>query len=172
MLFRSGLTTPGQTGLSHITFCYDVEAKLTVIKQVVNDNGGTAAANAWTMNVAGPTPLTFPGAASPGTTNTVDPGSYTITESGGPSGYTLTYSGDCDSSGNVTVPAFHERICTLTNNDQPAHLIVRKVVVNDHGGTKTAGDFSFSVNGGGAQAFEADGQNNLTVNAGTYSVTE
>jgi len=32
--------------------------------------------------------------------------------------------------------------------------------------------FTFSVNGGTAVSFEADGQNDLTVNAGTYSVTE
>jgi hypothetical protein len=59
---------------------------LTVIKHVVNDDGGTAAAGAWTMNVAGPTPLSFAGAESPGTTNEVAAGAYTITESGGPSG--------------------------------------------------------------------------------------
>src|SRR5206468_3306656 len=32
--------------------------------------------------------------------------------------------------------------------------------------------FAFQVNGDTAQAFENDGQNDLTVNAGTYSVTE
>ena len=39
-------------------------------------------------------------------------------------------------------------------------------------GRATAVDFAFQVNGGQAQAFEADGQNDLTVDAGTYSVTE
>ena len=53
------------------------------------------------------------------------------------------------------------KTCTITNNDQPATLIVKKVVVNDNGGTKVASDFSFQVNGGAAQAFEADGQNDL-----------
>ncbi len=51
-------------------------------------------------------------------------------------------------------------------------LTVRKVVVNDNGGTADADDFSFSVNSGSAQVFEADGENNLTVEAGTYSVVE
>ena len=54
----------------------------------------------------------------------------------------------------------------LTPDDQAATLIVKKVVVNDNGGAKTAADFTFSVNGGTAAAFEADGQNDLTVNAG------
>ena len=49
---------------------------------------------------------------------------------------------------------------------------MKKVVVNDNGGTKKAQDFSFQVNGGQAQAFEADGQNDLVVSAGTYNVLE
>jgi len=178
----TGLTTPGTNAISHIAFCYDVGAppptgSLTVIKHVVNDDGGSAVAADWTMNVGGPTPLSFLGAESPGTTNTVNAGSYTVTESGGPSGYSLTYSGDCDANGNVTVGAGESKSCTLTNDDQPAPpqpatLIVKKVVINDNGGTKQAPDFSFSVNGGAAQAFETDGQNDLVVNAGTYNVTE
>jgi uncharacterized repeat protein (TIGR01451 family) len=168
-------------GLSHISFCYDAdedeEGTLTVIKHVVNDDGGSATAANWTINVSGPTSLSFPGAESPGTTNTVDAGSYTVTESGGPSGYSLTYSGDCDANGNVTVGENESKTCTLTNNDQPAppqpaNLIVKKVVINDNGGTKQAQDFSFSVNGGAAQAFDPDGQNDLVVNAGSYDVTE
>lgn len=54
----------------------------------------------------------------------------------------------------------------------PATLIVKKVVVNDDAGTKTPSDFSFQVNGGPAQAFEADGQSDLAVDAGIYTVTE
>ena len=150
----------------------DVPGSLTIIKHVVNDSGGTAVGASWTMTVTGPTPLSFPGAEAPGLTSTVNPGTYVISESGGPSGYALSYSGDCDSNGTVIVTPFHNSTCTLTNDDLPATLIVRKVVVNDDGGTRVASDFSFSVNGGAAQPFEADAQNNLTVNAGTYSVTE
>ena len=62
--------------------------------------------------------------------------------------------------------------CTIVNDDRAAALIVRKVVVNDNGGTKQAQDFSFQVNGVAAQPFQADGQNDLVVAAGTYSVTE
>ena len=51
-------------------------------------------------------------------------------------------------------------------------------MINDNGGTKIATDFSFKVNGGSATAFQQDGgdtlkgKNTLTVNAGTYNVTE
>lgn len=54
-------------------------------------------------------------------------------------------------------------------------LIVTKVVTNDDGGAGEAADFSFSATGPSAiatTAFEADGSNSFTVNAGTYTVTE
>jgi RHS repeat-associated protein len=94
-------------------------ATLTVLKHVVNDNGGSAVPSNWTMNVAGPTPLNFAGADSPGTTNTVQPGTYAITESG-PAGYSLSYSGDCAPAGQVMIAAGETKTCTLTNNDQAA----------------------------------------------------
>jgi len=116
----------------------------------------------------------------------VSPGSYSVTETV-PSGWgntalTCTASGTgssatpnlashsvaitIGSSGGATID------CIYTNTLQQGTLIVKKVVVNDNGGTKTASDFSFSVNSGSAVAFEADGQNNLTVDAGQYTVTE
>jgi hypothetical protein len=61
-------------------------------------------------------------------------------------------------------------------------LIVRKVVTNDNGGTRTAEDFSFKVNDGSATTFDETedpddndpltGENILRVDAGTYEVTE
>ena len=93
---------------------------LTVIKRVVNDDNGNASSDDWTMNVAGPSASSFPGATDPGTTKTVDPGSYTVTESDGPSGYSLTYSGDCDANGGVSVAAGQSKTCILTNDDNEA----------------------------------------------------
>jgi hypothetical protein len=72
-------------------------------------------------------------------------------------------------SGTRTAKAF----ATFTvQKPQPATLTVRKVMVNENGGTKEPTDFSFSVNGGAAMAFEADGSNVLSLPAGTYTVTE
>jgi uncharacterized repeat protein (TIGR01451 family) len=150
----------------------DKAPTLTVIKNVVNDNGGTAAASAFTMTINGVSAQggnSFAGAASPGVTKTLTSvGAYGVTE-GSVAGYTQT-SASADCSGTIAVG--ESKTCTITNDDQPATLIVKKVVVNDNGGTKQPQDFSFQVNGGQAQAFEADGQNDVTVNAGTYSVTE
>ena len=58
---------------------------------------------------------------------------------------------------------------TAATDPTTGTLIVKKIV---SGGPATASQFSFSVNGGPATPFEADGQNDLTVAAGTYTVTE
>src|SRR5262249_30516359 len=134
-----------------------------------NTNGGTASAGDWTMNVAGPTPLSFPGAESPGTKNTVKPGDYTVTESGGPSNYTLSYSGDCNSSGQVTVPALHDRTCTLTNTAKPGNIVVKKVT--NPGGDQQAFTFSPSY-GSSFQLKDGQQSDSGPLKAGTYSVAE
>jgi len=56
--------------------------------------------------------------------------------------------------------------------EEKTKLVVKKIVVNDDGGTATPDDFSFQVNGGPAQSFESDGRNALEVDPGTYTVTE
>ena len=50
-------------------------------------------------------------------------------------------------------------------------LIVKKTIVGGGEGD-TADDFSFSVNAGVAVSFEADGQNDISQDVGSYSVTE
>lgn len=142
----------------------DIQPKLTVTKVVVNDNGGT--------NVVADFPL-FVGATSvtSGVQNGFNAGTYTVSETN-QSGYSAVISGDCAGNGSITLSIGDVKSCTITNNDQAGTLIVKKVVVNDNGGTKDVDDFSFSVNGATASAFEADGQNNLSVNAGIYNVTE
>ena len=72
-------------------------------------------------------------------------------------------------------------VCTFTNEPIAGTLIVKKVVVNDNGGTKKATDFSFNVTGpspSSGVAFIQDGadtlkgKNTLPVSAGTYNVVE
>jgi hypothetical protein len=104
----------------------DVAPRLTVIKHVVNDNGGGAVAGAWTMNVTAtnPSSASFAGAESPGTTITLSAGAFSVAESGGPaSGYTQTGAVGC--SGTAVVGGTYT--CTITNDDIPARLTVNKV---------------------------------------------
>ena len=151
------------------------QGTLTVIKHVVTDNGGTATADQWSIHVkSGANEVSgSPQAGSEsGTSYTLTGGSYTVSETGGPSGYTFTgFSGDCDSSGNVTVVAGQNKTCTLTNDDQTAHLKLVKVVVNDNGGSATEAAWTLSASGptplsGPGPVVESD------VNAGTYNLSE
>jgi hypothetical protein len=87
---------------------------LRVIKHVVNDDSGTSTASDFTITVTGnsPTPSTFPGAESPGTTVTIVAGSYSVTETG-PAGYVAFFSADCTG----TIASGQTKTCTITNND-------------------------------------------------------
>jgi hypothetical protein len=98
-----------------------------------------------------------------------------VVETGTPiTGYDTSYSG-CS---NISLANGATATCTITNNDQAATLIVKKVVVNDNGGSRHATDFSFEVNGGASTAFLQDGadvdagKNTVSVNAGSFSVVE
>jgi uncharacterized repeat protein (TIGR01451 family) len=66
--------------------------------------------------------------------------------------------------------------CTFTNTfvqpDESGTLIIEKIIVDDNGGDSDFEDFSFQVNGGSATAFETDGDNEVIVDVGNYSVTE
>ncbi|HAI63239.1 TPA: hypothetical protein DCL89_03335 [candidate division WWE3 bacterium] len=144
-------------------------ATLTVIKHVVNDNNGSLSSSDFTINVTGTdvSLSTFSGAESPGTTVTMKPGSYSVAENS-VTGYAPSYSSDCSG----TLVSGDNKTCTITNDDQAGTLIVKKVVVNNNGGLLEADDFTFKVGDGAPVSFEADGQNDLTVNAGTYTITE
>jgi hypothetical protein len=99
----------------------DQAATLTVIKHVVNDSGGSALASAFTMSVTNSAnPASFPGAESPGTDVNVNPGTYSVGETG-PSGYTASYSADC--SGSIALG--ESKTCTVTNNDDLAGTLMK-----------------------------------------------
>ena len=62
---------------------------LTLVKTVTNDNGGTALPTDWTLTAAGPDADLRRRPAPPAVTNAaVNAGTYTLSESGGPAGYT------------------------------------------------------------------------------------
>jgi Ca2+-binding RTX toxin-like protein len=118
------LTNGSGVSSSVSTVTVSCEATLTVIKHVVNDDGGTALAGDFTMNVSGPTPQSFAGAESPGTTRTVLAGTYTVTETGF-TGYVATFSGDCDATGHTTLAPGQSKTCTVTNDDpEPPAVVV------------------------------------------------
>lgn len=155
------LTVTAQGGTC--TFTNDAQpGTLTVIKEVINDNGGTADASDFTIHVSNGTPGTFSGDAN-GTAVTVAAGdAYSVTED--PAfGYTTSFSADCSG----TMPEGGSKTCTVTNNDIQPKLTVTKVVVNDNGGTAVISDFPLFV---GATGVTSGVQNGF--NAATYVVSE
>ena len=98
-------------------------ATLKVIKRVVNDNGGTKTPADFILHVkSGMSDVSGSPAAgsASGMTYTLLPGTYSVNEDAVPSGYTQTgISGDCASSGAVTLASGDSKTCTITNDDAP-----------------------------------------------------
>src|SRR5439155_149102 len=119
---------------------------------------------------ANDTPDDFAGAEDPGTTVTLDAGSYSVSE-GAVAGYTESASADCSG----TIANGETKTCTVTNDDQAATLIVIKHVVNDNGGTALASDFTLNVSASNPSPGSfpgAEGGTNVALDAGSYSVGE
>lgn len=97
-------------------------ATLHVIKNVINNDGRTAVASDFSISVlsSGVDVAGSPhnGEASPGTAYSLQPGTYVIKENAFPH-YTVSYGGDSDSSGNITLGAFENKTVIVTNNDIP-----------------------------------------------------
>ncbi|PIZ85825.1 hypothetical protein COX94_02015 [Candidatus Nomurabacteria bacterium CG_4_10_14_0_2_um_filter_33_9] len=88
-------------------------ATLHVIKTVINNNGGTAIASDFTIDVSGTnvSPSSFSGSAA-GVDVTLDAGSYAVTETSLP-GYLQSGSSGCSG----TIAAGETKTCTMTNDD-------------------------------------------------------
>jgi hypothetical protein len=57
--------------------------------------------------------------------------------------------GGTQNGSNITVGIGGEATCTITNNDIAPKLHLRKVVINDNGGTATVANFTLTANGAG-----------------------
>ena len=121
-------------------------------KVVVNDNGGTAVAADFTLTADGAGANDVSGTAPVDSAATLDAGTFALSEAG-PAGYAAS-SGSCVggnlSGANLTLGLGDEATCTITNNDIPPKLHLRKVVVNDNGGTATSGQFTLTADGAGS----------------------
>lgn len=144
---------PGQTKTCSITN-NDIPPQLTVIKHVINDNGGTATASSFTMNVTGTnvSSSSFGGAENPGTTVTLDAGNFSVGE-GAHTGYAATPSSDC--SGTIAIG--EHKTCTITNDDVAPLLTLVKHVTNDNGGTAQPTDWTLSATPGSGSTLSGSG---------------
>lgn len=113
-------------------------ATLHVINHVINDNGRTAVAANFNLHVktsgSDVVGSPDPGVESPGSTYTLPVGTYAISEDAF-TGYTVSYSGDSDSSGNITLASGDIKTVTITNDDTP--LVVTPAVTGGNVVTTT-----------------------------------
>jgi Tfp pilus assembly protein PilV len=136
----------------------NLDAGLTVNKTVINHGGSKVAADFAPYQV-GTTTIAV------GVANTFPPGSYAITETNDPT-YAVTFSGDCDSSGNITLVSSSTNSCMITNEEKPSKLTVTKSVVN-HGLSKTVSDFTLLVDSNPVVSGALN-----TFNSGVHTVSE
>lgn len=155
---------------------------LTLVKQVENDQGGTATARAWTLSATGPTTVTGRTGDYQVTNVEVAPGAYTLSETGGPGGYAggAWSCTDGTLTGNtLTLGLTDVATCTIVNRDQPGLLTLRKQVEGGRvGTTRTPADWTLTatpVGITGQPTVSGNGANGVTgtaVSAGRYTLSE
>ncbi|PYE54735.1 MSCRAMM family protein [Deinococcus yavapaiensis] len=150
--------------------------KLTVVKVVNNDFGGTKGVSDFTLKVNSTN-------VTSGVTNTYPVGNYTVSEATPlPYGYTQdsivcvnNLTNATTNGGAVNLAAGDDKTCTITNSDSPATIVIVKYA------TPANGSFAFTTTGSGytagftlTGATTGDTNKNVTTNlgAGTYKATE
>jgi len=98
------------------------EATLTLVKVVVNDDLGSAVAGDWDLTADGPTDVTGVANTLSVTSQTVTPGSYNLSETGGPSGYVASdwvcVGADSQTDADTVEIGLGDNVtCTITNDD-------------------------------------------------------
>ena len=100
----------------------DLPATITLVKTVVNDNGGTAAAEDWTLSATGPETISGATGSPEVTEAEVSVGPYTLSETG-PAGY-----------------AASDWVCTALEGESTSPLSVDAGVVALAGGERDVHD--------------------------------
>ena len=168
-----------QVAAGRSTTCtvHNATAKVTLVKSVTNDDGGSATADQWTLHAGG-----YSGTS--GQSFWVKPGdALALSESGGPSGYgagpsSLTCSDAPDNQvTSVTPTAGASTTCTFVNDDEPASLALTKILAQGDSGSQTpASDFTLTATPqsitGQATESGAGGYPARPVKAGTYLLSE
>ncbi len=107
-----GTVTTSLNDTITVPVCAAPSATLTLVKTVINDNGGTKMVSDFPLFIGTTT-------ATSGVAVTLTPGVYSVNETN-LSGYTASnWGGDCDADGNVALLAGDIKVCAITNNDDP-----------------------------------------------------
>ncbi|MBM2817714.1 MAG: hypothetical protein HW401_304 [Parcubacteria group bacterium] len=141
-------------------------ATITVIKEIVNNNGGNNDVPDFQLfvdNGVVSTPVTSNVATQ------VSAGSYTVGETG-ISGYEASFSGDCNASGELVLAPGDNKTCTITNDDLSGNITLVKNVINNNGGTTATSTFKMRIDGvlvpsGSSKSVTANSPHTITEDA-------
>jgi len=102
-------------------FTYPSEGTITVVKNVINDSGGTKTVADFPLFVSGRLVLS-------GITNSFSAPTYPyfVTETTNPN-YIQTFSGDCDAKGQINLNPSDNKFCVITNDDIGPAVVVPPV---------------------------------------------
>lgn len=183
-----GTTLPLQIDFQHntdLTLCNARDqGTITVVKHVVNEFGGTAKPEDFTMHVThDDEDVSGSPTSGPEKTFTLNPGMYAVDEASH-AGYTqqslscvndnqeITRAQQTIDPNNINLHNGERITCTFTNHDvQPKLTVVKHVV----GGTATAASFTMNVGGTAVSPASFAGSESgtaVTLNAGAYAITE
>ena len=117
-----------------------LQPPLTLIKTVVNDDGGSLGVSDFPLFISG-TPATS------GVAMTLSPGDYVAGETNRPGYAASAWGGNCDTAGNVTLSAGDNKTCTITNDDiVPTLRLVKEIDNGAHpGGMAIADDWTLTA---------------------------
>ncbi len=154
-------------------------AEITLIKNLINDDGGTATIADFVLSATGTDSISGVSGTTSVTKAVVTPGIYILAETTVP-GYTTgawVCTGATTASGpKIEVVGGDHAICTITNDDDPfSTLTLEKQIVNDNGGTAVVSDFTLSFSGASANGSGVMGDaaiTGVTVPAGSYTLSE
>ncbi len=138
----------------------DIQPKLTVIKQIIGSTEPITNFNLFVNSI----PVTS------GVSNGFNVGNYTISESNN-SNYIATFSGDCDSNGNISLNLSDDKTCTITNTKKAKLTVIKQVDTNNDGiiENQNATDWTWDI---------TNGEQNITTGQsrdlipGSYTITE
>jgi len=121
LLARNGTVILDTNTVTKAVCASPTAATLHIIKTVINNDGGTTAASGFNLHVklSGTDVTGSPavGIVSPGTLYSLTAaGTYVVSEDANAS-YSNSFSGDCDSSGNVSLALGDNKTCTIMNDD-------------------------------------------------------
>lgn len=152
------------------------QPRLTLVKTVTNDNGGTATPTSVTLSATGPTTISGLSGTAGVTNAIVTAGTYTLSETALANYLAGAWACTAGTLTGASLVLANDQTatCTINNNDIGPVLTLVKTVTNDNGGSATTANFTLSAAGpvtisgiSGSVTVTA-----ATVSAGIYALSE